>query len=148
MDKFLNDLEKFVSKMKEMKLGCDPNLITEFIRNYNWSKEEYISVQGTSVSAVELKKQRKHELYRILSEEIDDEFKKELQKDTLEILYKDLNERVKKYEMTPKNLQTNLYNLTELKERIEEVESWSDCGWDSVEKMIRIYNKAKTSLGM
>lgn len=148
MDKFLNDLEKFVSKMKEMKLHCDANLIAEFIRNYNWSKEEYISVQGTPVSAIEPKEQRKHELYRILSEEIDHKFKKELQKDTLEILYKNLNERVKKYEMTPENFQTNLYDLTVLKERIEKVENWSDDGWASVEMMIRIYNKTKTSLGM
>lgn len=104
--------------------------------------KEIVEKENTTI---EKTSQRKHELYKILTEEIGNDFKRELQKDTLEILYKDLNERVKKYEMTPENFQTNLYDLTVLKERIQKVEDWSDDNWVSVETMIRTYNKTKSS---
>lgn len=36
MNKFLDDLEKFTIKIRELKLTDETELIIEFIKNYKW----------------------------------------------------------------------------------------------------------------
>lgn len=103
------------------------------------------SIERASVTK-ENRNQRKYELYKILTEEIDINFKIELQKDVLKLLLRHLNEEIKKTEITPENFQEKMYNLFILKARIEKVIDWENGG--SAERMIRYYNEIKASLGM
>lgn len=38
MNKFLDDLEKFTMKIRELKLTDETELIIEFMKNYNWER--------------------------------------------------------------------------------------------------------------
>ncbi|MGL4866205.1 hypothetical protein [Cetobacterium sp.] len=40
MNKFLEDLEKFTSKIRDLKLKNETELVTEFIKKYNWNRIE------------------------------------------------------------------------------------------------------------
>ncbi|MGL5203217.1 hypothetical protein [Cetobacterium sp.] len=38
MNKFLEDLEKFTLKIRDLKLKNETELVTEFMKNYNWER--------------------------------------------------------------------------------------------------------------
>lgn len=38
MNKFLEDLEKFTLKIRELKLKNETELVIEFMKNYNWER--------------------------------------------------------------------------------------------------------------
>ncbi|MBC2855382.1 hypothetical protein H3N56_02595 [Cetobacterium sp. 2A] len=38
MNKFLNDLEKFTLKIRELQLKNETELVIEFMKNYNWER--------------------------------------------------------------------------------------------------------------
>ncbi|MGL5613825.1 hypothetical protein [Cetobacterium sp.] len=102
-------------------------------------------------ATIEKNSQRKHELYKILSEEINDEFKKEFQKEIVEISLSAINKEIKRCEMTSENFCVKFQELTRLKETIERIrnsEIWNCGKEETLEELIESYNRAKSLLSM
>lgn len=104
--------------------------------------KEIVEKESTTI---EKNSQRKHELYKILSEEINDEFRNELRKDILELKYIEFNRKIKNFETNSGNLDKNVYEIQNLQGEIKSIQEGEIVG---IKQLIQIYNKAKLSLGI
>lgn len=96
-------------------------------------------------ATIEKTNQRKHELYKILSEEINDEFRNELRKDVLELKYIEFNRKIKNFETDSDNLDKNVCEIQNLQGEIKSIQEGEIVG---IKQLIQIYNKTKLSLGI